>query len=105
MAIHDYPVGTRVAAVAHSDNESIHLFGFGTYDGDHIPPEDVFFMGAPRFPHPNPKITLDGGKVVWGCECWWGPEEDFKDSIQGRKVIEVDIIEARAESKRPASAA
>lgn len=21
--------------------------------------------------HKNPKITLDDGKVIWGCECWW----------------------------------
>lgn len=20
---------------------------------------------------PNPKIILDDGLVIWGCECWW----------------------------------
>lgn len=43
----------------------------------------------------NPKIVLDSGKVVWGCECWWGPEEKMRAEIAGRRVVDVDIDEAR----------
>lgn len=24
-----------------------------------------------------PKIVLDDGQVVWGAECWWGPESTY----------------------------
>lgn len=24
----------------------------------------------------NPKIVLDGGRVVYGCQVWWGPVEE-----------------------------
>ncbi len=45
------------------------LIGYGTYDG--------------AFPHPqfgfvNPRITLDDGRIFWGCECWWDTEERIK---------------------------
>ena len=47
--------------------------------------------------HFNPKIRLDSGKVVWGCECWWGPEEVVKKTLEGYIVVEVDVDEVRAE--------
>jgi len=41
------------------------LLGYGIYEGD--------------FEHPvlkrlNPRMLLDSGERVWGCECWWGAE-------------------------------
>lgn len=33
----------------------------------------------------NPKIRLDDGREVWGCECWWGSAEDFKANGYARK--------------------
>ena len=35
----------------------------------------------------NPRITLDDGRVVWGCQCWWGPEEAIRKRIEGLKII------------------
>lgn len=35
----------------------------------------------------NPRLDLDGGGTVWGCECWWMPEEQFDNSIGGRRVV------------------
>ena len=83
----------RVGAIMKADKESVYLFGFGKYIGDEIPPENVncLLSGVP-----NPKIELDNGKFVFGCECWWGSEEKIKSMIGDRKVIEVDIDEVRA---------
>lgn len=40
----------------------------------------------------NPKIELDNGDIVWGYQCWWGPEEKWSDEfIRGREVKEVSI--------------
>lgn len=36
----------------------------------------------------NPRLDLDGGGTVWGCECWWMPEEEF-DSFVGSRAVEV----------------
>jgi hypothetical protein len=89
--------GTRVGAILKSDQQTVHLLGYGTYDGDEIPgPEAQGFGKAIReAQQTNPKITLDNGKTVWGCECWWGPEEKIKNSIGTRQIIETDIDEAR----------
>jgi hypothetical protein len=76
----------------------MYLFGFGVYDGDKIPPPElgVRFFGM-TMDHPNPQITLDNGKLVFGCECWWGSEEEIKKQCVGRKVVEVDIELCRKE--------
>lgn len=44
----------------------------------------------------NPKIVLDNGDVVWGCECWWGPEERYEQMVAGRQVVERSMPELRA---------
>lgn len=42
----------------------------------------------------NPKIVLDGGAgVVWGCECWWAPE-DHPRWMQLRQTREVVLMPA-----------
>lgn len=45
----------------------------------------------------NPRIKLDNGKTVWGCECWWGPEAPSQARFAGRKIVVVDIDEERAQ--------
>ncbi len=82
-----YAVGTRVGAWLKADHATVHLLGYGVYDGTF---ETIVTM------EPNPRITLDNGKIVWGYECWWGPEERMKKSISNRTVINVDIDTARA---------
>lgn len=46
----------------------------------------------------NPRIRLDDGRYVWGCECWWGPEEDMLK--QDLNIVNVDIDEYREQAKR-----
>lgn len=85
--------GSRVFAIRDANDKSIFIYGFGCYEGDHVPPPGIKMWGLDLFEHnfPNPKITLDNGKVVWGCECWWGPEEKFQQVAGNRRVEEVDI--------------
>jgi hypothetical protein len=46
----------------------------------------------------NPRIRLDNGKVVYGCECWWGNEEKVKKMLEQYSEIKiVDIDEVRKE--------
>jgi len=91
----------RVGAMSSSDTNEVRLFGYGEYVGDEVPPPEIIFMGLSLnvMGHKNPKIVLDSGKVVWGCECWWGSEDEFKASIGNRVVKIVDIDEERAKYK------
>lgn len=72
----------RVGAVRNADKNTVYLYGYGVYEGDEIHPELGF---------PNPKIQLDNGSVVWGCECWWGSEEKVKQMIGERNVEFVEV--------------
>lgn len=87
-----YNVGDRVGAISHSKDGVVYLFGFGVYAGKKIPPENA---GCFNFGLPNPCIQLDNGKEVFGCECWWGPEEQIKKEIGERQVITIDIDDSR----------
>jgi hypothetical protein len=89
--------GDRVGAILSADKDTVKLIGYGVYMGDEVPDEKAggfgkFLRGAGLL---NPKILLDSGKVVWGCECWWGPEEETAKRIQGREVVNVDMDSAR----------
>ncbi len=74
--------GYRVGAVQGINNTYATLFGYGVYDGKLPCPH----LGG----RPNPHITLDNGKGVWGCECWWGPEDQIKAKLAGLTVTMVD---------------
>jgi len=78
-------VGTRVGAIASATNENVDFFGYGVYLGEQIPTEEENETFA-AFGVPNPKIQLDNGNIVWGFECWWGPEEKIREKIGDRKV-------------------
>jgi hypothetical protein len=99
-------ISTRIGAVLGSRDNVVWFLGYGTYDGDHIPPAEIggFNCGVP-----NPKLMLDTGKVVWGCECWWGSEAAMRLKVEawekaGWEVSLVDIDDARREAlaARPA---
>ena len=93
-------IGERVGAISHADDDNVYFFGYGTYQGEEVPPPEVKFMGM-TMRNANPKIVLDNGKVVWGCECWWGPEErinrqlEFGDDNKKKTIVLVDIEKAR----------
>lgn len=59
----------RVVAVMESNEDEIVLFGRGQYVGDEPCPLLGDFL--------NPKIVLDNGGVVWGCQCWWMSEDEY----------------------------
>jgi len=89
-------VGQRVGALSHTDKKTSYLFGFGVYEGDHIPPDGIG-SGIP-----NPRIKLDNGKTVYGCECWWGSEAEIRNICNDRAVIVMDIDSERARQREKA---
>lgn len=97
----DTKIGIRVGAICNATETEVNMYGWGTYQGKEVPPKDSF--GWPgelgRMGVSNPKIVLDNGKVIWGCECWWGGEERIKSEIiQNRTITEVDIDDHRREA-------
>lgn len=86
-------IGDRIGAILSADREEVRLLGFGTYQGKEIPPPGINLMGIDlnSIGLMNPKLLLDNGKIVWGCECWWGPEAEVRASFGNRRVAEVDI--------------
>lgn len=42
----------------------------------------------------NPRIDLDDGSVVWGFQCWWGPEEREEEKAAGREIVMLSAQEA-----------
>lgn len=85
--------GERVGAILGSKDGVVEFIGFGVYAGNEIPPADI--NPLLNIGMPNPKIVLDDGKVVWGCECWWGAESEVMKVLEANKVINVDIDEVR----------
>ncbi len=100
-----HKIGQRVGAIAGADREgNVEVFGYGVYAGEEIPSEDVIFLGgkyidiAPGVK--NPKIILDNGKIVYGCECWGGSEEGVKSRIkqleaEGKKIVFINVEDYR----------
>jgi hypothetical protein len=95
-----HEIGDRVGAILSANSTEVHLFGYGVYQGDEVPPEGTGGMGAllREAGVKNPKILLDSGEVVWGCECWWGAEQKIVDCIKGRAVVIVNPKDARCNS-------
>lgn len=93
-------MGQRVGAICCSrdDGQTVELYGYGNYVGDFVPLEAVGGMAEMLKLNSvvNPKIVLDSGKVVYGCECWWGDEDKMKEKLKGKKIVSVDIDEVRA---------
>ena len=77
----------RVGAILWSDTEKkeIHFLGYGVHQGSEVPPASVSTRLA-RDKQTNPKIILDSGETVWGCQCWWGEEEHIKSALEIAKT-------------------
>jgi hypothetical protein len=86
-------VGERVGAVAYSGNGVAAIYGYGVFEGDTVPPKNrpgpAAMLG--QLDIPNPTIKLDSGQTVYGCECWWGPEDAVKKSIADCEIVTKDI--------------
>lgn len=94
-------VGDRVGAIlgAKADEDTVEFFGYGVYEGDFVPEEAIGFLAemAREVKLKNPRIRLDSGQMVYGCECWWGAEEQIQKKLALYKTIKyVDIDEIRA---------
>jgi len=94
--------GDRVGAIGKADCERAYIYGFGTYSEEIPPPDPRGERGMVDFVHhanvTNPKITLDDGTVIWGAECWWGPEKEIKEFLKGLKTT---IIKPPYELQEP----
>lgn len=92
-------IGDRVGVVKSSTKTEVEFFGYGVYDGMHTPPKELvakFFglrseeINTEEIPS-NPRVTLDNGKFVWGCESYWGPEEKIKEFLEGKTITIVEV--------------
>ena len=88
-------IGERVGVVLSAHDGVVKFLGYGTYEGSQIPEtDDIKFAGLSLKSAniSNPKLKLDNGDIVWGCECWWGPEEKIKRALEtAKEIINVDI--------------
>lgn len=100
--------GEKVLVTFYEDVETktIYLIGEGTYVGDEIPDSDAMGLAAivREGGGTNPKIVLDDGQVVWGCECWWAAKADAQAQIDARladgwKIEPVNLNAERAEQR------
>jgi hypothetical protein len=113
-------VGERVGAILSADADEVRLLGYGVYEGDFEAPSGPFgvtwehfdelareSLGQDEFDRMqasggvrprNPRIRLDDGSVVWGQECWWGPEDRVHQEIGSRRVVMVDTSGQEADA-------
>jgi hypothetical protein len=90
-------IGDRVVAVFESADNIVKIFGEGIYDGDFVPYEAAGNMAKmlSELDMKNPRIRLDNGKIVYGCECWWSSVDKFKEQTKNMTIVQVDIDEMR----------
>lgn len=92
--------GERVGAIFGAKGKKVQVFGNGVYEGDFVPIEAIgqFADDCRKHNRPNPRIRLDSGFVVYGCECWWGNEEAVKSRLEEYKKngYEIEVIDILA---------
>ena len=49
----------------------------------------------------NPRIRLDSGDVVWGCQCWWGPEKVVKARLEAYQSKGIEVRTTRLRDRFP----
>jgi hypothetical protein len=79
MFDYDKKAGMRVLAVCKLDRDTkqVVIFGRGVMTGAEVPTGAVGQIAERLISETslNPRILLDTGEVIWGCECWWLPEQ------------------------------
>lgn len=104
-----HKAGERVYAILSADPtlKVLKVLGEGVFEGNEVPGLECGGFGADlrSLGVTNPKIRLDSGEVVWGCECWWGKIEGAAAMIEdyrkdGWEIRTVSIVGARDEALR-----
>ncbi len=99
-----HEIGTKVYAIYGSTEatKTLKVLGPGTYVGNEIPTTAVGWLAeaAVEGKMKNPKILLDNGDVVWGCECWWGVREGGEQQVEAYKKDGWTIETIRIEDER-----
>jgi len=80
----------NIITVQDADDKEVRIFGYGKYVGDEIPPKDTtgaFGLDLHKMGVKNPKIVLEDGSIVWGCQCWWANREKFEIGNRRIKIV------------------
>jgi hypothetical protein len=91
-------IGDRVGAVLSATDTTVNFLGWGVYEGDFVPSEEAMGLASVirNAGRKNPRIKLENGKYVFGCECWWGTEKQVRERLlAGKEVVHVDIDDVR----------
>ncbi|MEG0063013.1 MAG: hypothetical protein RR740_00270 [Pseudomonas sp.] len=88
-------VGDRVGAFLSATDKEVQFLGYGVFEGEYIVPKDVNPV-LHQACHANPRIKLDNGDVVWGCECYWGNESGVEAYVSKLEVKTVSIKDHRS---------
>ena len=96
-------VGERIGAIFGSNKDEVKFLGYGIRLEDEIPVKGVTMMGIDmnEIGRTNPTLLLDNGDKVYGCECWWGSEEQVKKTLDAddRPTVIVDMQKERDKIK------
>lgn len=82
-------VGDRVMCISHEDAQAIHVYGSGVYEGEHPIGAEARGPLASMLRAQggsNPRIKLDNGQTIWGCECWFGPIAEVAERLGGAQA-------------------
>jgi hypothetical protein len=108
-------VGRRIMAIRIEDkvgaildynvkSKRIRFLGYGIYEGNFVPHQAIGYLRDILVSNNAtcPRIKLDTGKYVYGCECWWGSVDIIDKELEkarndGYEVVNVDIDEVRKE--------
>lgn len=114
----------RVYVIMDGTDKEVRWLGFGKYLGDfplpHWDDDDYIDLLKEDYPQMtpeerkatlrrlslNPKIELEQGGTVWGCEVWWGDARDWDQNSGGRQLTYLTYAEfciLRGESNQGAS--
>ena len=95
--------GDRVGAVCGETATAVRFFGYGTYQGRHVPPAGVDIRGVDlhALGVKTAQIRLDNGDTVWGCQCWWEGEDAVRLYLARvrKRVVPVRIADVLREAE------
>ena len=100
--------GQRVGAILSVGREEkiVCFLGYGVHVGDSVPEEAVGWLAeiCREYGFTNPRVELDDGQTVYGCECWWGGEVETRRELAkyeaaGYTIRQVSIADVRREHR------